>query len=66
MIPEPAPISYVSNRDGMWWNHATIPPKRHRCKPQTTVRLTTITVHRCACGARKFGKFSRWEHRNSR
>lgn len=66
MIPEKGPIDWMSNRDGVFFLDAPMPPKRHRCKVQTTARLSTCTVHRCACGALRVGVIGFWNSKNSR
>ena len=66
MIPEKSPIDYISNLDGVSFLDAPIPRKWHRCKIQTTARLSTCTIHRCACGALRVGVIGFWNHKNSR
>lgn len=66
MIPEPYPVNYMSNRDGVFFLDAPIPPKRHRCKVQTMVQTYNLTVRRCACGARRLGVLGFWHSKNSR
>ena len=51
---------------GLHWNKAPLPPRFHRCWPQTkTIDRQLPTSYRCACGGYSLdGK--KWISRNSR
>lgn len=51
----------VTHLDGIDWTEAPIPPRFHRCWPQTS----GMGVQRCACGAIGRG-FGPWMEKNSR
>lgn len=52
--------------DGIPWHDAPVPPRLHRCKPQTKGWVNFFTqVDRCACGAIRMDG-GRWMERNAR
>jgi hypothetical protein len=63
---EPMTQANVENVNGVWWNHAPIPRRWHRCQPQTRGWVNGFDlIERCACGAaRRNG--GRWRERNGR
>lgn len=63
----PLPSVSVSNLNGVPWHEAPIPPRRHRCTPQTKGWVNYFTsVERCACGAIRSRRGDPWRERNSR
>lgn len=55
---------WLENLNGVGWRYAPIPPRWHRCAPQTR---GLWDIERCACGAIRENKGSgRWFGRNSR
>ena len=56
----------IRNLDGIPWHEATIPPRFHKCSPQTRGNTSAGRVERCACGAIRLGPFDQWMERNSR
>lgn len=57
--------------DDVWWYDAPLPRRWHRCRPWTTGtiegdHLGPTPIHRCACGAMRFGETGPWIHRNER
>lgn len=65
MIPEKGPISFISNRNGVFFLEAPMPRKWHRCKVQTSARTIYGTIHKCACGASRVGRVG-WSGKNTR
>ena len=76
-LQEPAdefdfPRGYISSNDikhldGIPWHEAPLPPRFHRCKPQTKGWVGFSQVNRCACGAIKdVGTQRGWCEKNSR
>lgn len=60
-----------THADGVWWYEAPLPPRWHRCRPWTTGRVDSENlgpkmIHRCACGAMRFGEKGVWIERNQR
>jgi hypothetical protein len=52
--------------DGVPWYDAPVPPRFHRCKPQTRGWYKTSFIERCACGAiRSQGSYG-WISKNER
>lgn len=42
----------IYHNDGVSWFDAPLPPKNHKCTPQTKAYMNYFTlVYRCACGA---------------
>lgn len=59
-------LHHVTNRDGIWWRRAPLPPRWHICTAWTTGRLADgALVERCACGAWRLGGGS-WFDKNLR
>jgi hypothetical protein len=60
----------IQSLDGVDWHKAPVPPRRHRCWPQTKAVTDWVNrVHRCACGAIRISPFlddRDWMERNSR
>lgn len=55
----------IAHLDGVAWYDAPVPPRLHRCWPQTIGTINYFdTVERCACGGQKSGRF--WLERNTR
>lgn len=59
---------YVEHLDGVDWFYADVPPRWHRCWPQTRgwVSVYRELVERCACGSLRFDGHGPWVDRNSR
>jgi hypothetical protein len=56
----------IQNVGGVGWWEAPLPPRKHKCTPQTTGWTSGFTlVERCACGAIRLDRRS-WRERNSR
>lgn len=55
---------FLEHRGGIHWNHAALPPRWHRCKPQTRGFMSGEVIERCACGAARFGPGSPWVNKN--
>jgi hypothetical protein len=55
---------YIEELDGIHWTDAPLPPRWHRCKPQTRGYATGEFVQRCACGA--VWILGGWTNRNER
>lgn len=66
--PEEFPrILRLQTRNGVLWNEAPLPRRRHECEPWTRGRDTAGSVERCACGAiRLDGEQHPWMNKNSR
>jgi len=60
-------ITDAEHLNGVPWYKATIPPRWHRCKPQTKGWYRDTTpIQRCACGAiRSPGSYG-WISKNER
>lgn len=66
-----APKTELFDLDGVSWHDAPIPPRWHRCWPQTSGVVNYFTtVERCACGAINFDAARQgsdyWMRRNDR
>lgn len=66
-----APKTEIFDLDGVSWHEAPIPPRRHRCWPQTAGVIDYFTtVERCACGAINYDAALQgsdyWMRRNER
>lgn len=56
---------WIEHLDGTDWFYADVPPRRHRCWPQTRGWMDRELVERCACGATRFDGYGPWVNRNS-
>ena len=54
------------NLDGIPWYKAPVPPRRHKCWPQTEGWVGFDLVVRCACGAIARDNDGHWMDRNQR
>lgn len=57
----------ITDRDGISWHEAPLPPVRHRCEAWTKGWSGLTLVERCACGGiRMDGRFGTWSEVNKR
>jgi hypothetical protein len=57
----------MTHVDGVAWHEAPLPRRWHRCKPQTSGRLSGGSlIERCACGAVRYDGHGVWIERNQR
>jgi hypothetical protein len=54
---------YIESLGGVMWNKSPLPPRWHRCRPQTRGWLTGY-AERCACGATRLSPGGPWLERN--
>lgn len=66
MEPGAAPANDMAHRGGVPWSDAPMPVLSHECEPQSVARLGHDVMHRCACGAVRYGDGDVWADRNSR
>lgn len=57
----------ILNLDGIGFDDAPLPPRKHDCWIQTRVKGsgTFPEAHRCACGALRWVDIGTWDGRNS-
>lgn len=65
MAWQPVPYTNGENLNGVWWHKAPLPPRLHRCTPQSRAVISDRKVERCACGATRLDDGA-WFERNSR
>ena len=58
---------FIKHLDGVKWYEAPVPPRKHKCWPQTMGILPSgEDVYRCACGATRNPRWKGWLEVNSR
>lgn len=57
----------ITDRDGISWHEAPLPPRRHRCEAWTKGQSGLTLVERCACGGIRIGgPYGMWDEVNQR
>lgn len=57
---------WFEHLDGTEWFEVDVPPRWHRCWPQSRAWMHRELVERCACGSLRFDGHGPWIDRNSR
>jgi hypothetical protein len=61
------PAPYTWHLEGVAYDVAPRPPRKHQCQPQTcTITSSLHHKDRCACGASRVGVYGQWLGRNLR
>lgn len=57
-------LDYLESIDDVLWADAPLPPRLHRCRPQTRGWVGLDYVERCACGAARMSSRAPWVNKN--